>query len=143
MKFGRQVQEEADSIQLVPLIDIVFLTLVFFMTTAVFTTLEKEVDIHLPTASSAAQIDRTRGEIYINLTAEGAIILNDRQLSIEELQDVLYQVAENAPGASIIIRGDRQAALANAIAILNCCKLADIPNVSFAAIQEEPDEGVR
>jgi biopolymer transport protein ExbD len=41
----------------------------------------------------------------------------------------------------VIIRGDRSANLGRAIAILNCCKNANIQNVSFAAVQEEPEGG--
>lgn len=141
MKFGKHEQEEAVGLQLAPLIDIVFLTLVFFMTTAVFTSLESELDIQLPTADSSTEIERSRGEIYINLKSDGSIVLNDRELSVPELQDVLYRVAENAPGASIIIRGDREAALEGAIAILNCCRNADIQDVSFAALAGSNTEG--
>lgn len=140
MKFGKHAQEEAVSLQLAPLIDIVFLTLVFFMTTAVFTSLESELDIRLPTADSSTMIERSRGEIYINLKADGSIVLNDRELTIPELQDVLYRLAENAPGASIIIRGDREASLEGAIAILNACRKADIQDVSFAALSSSNPE---
>ncbi len=140
MKFGRQIQEESESIQMAPLIDIVFLTLVFFMVTAVYSTLESEIDIALPTADSAVQSERTRGEIFINLREDGKIILNDREMDIQELQDVLNRVAEYFPGGSVIIRGDRNAMLGRAVAILNCCKNADIQNVAFAALTEEPEE---
>lgn len=137
MKFGKLPYESEDAIQLAPLIDIVFLTLVFFMTTAVYTSLESEVDIALPTASSAVTSERTRGEIIINLRNDGQIVLNNRELSIPELQDVLNRVAENFPGGAVIVRGDRDANLGRAIAILNCCRNADIQNVSFAALTEE------
>lgn len=138
MKFGRRPAGEAESIQMAPLIDIVFITLVFFMTTAVYSTLESEIDITLPTASHAVPSDRTRGEIYINLRHDGTIVLNDREMTIPELQEVLNKVATYFPGGSIIVRGDREANLGTAIAILNCCKNADIQNVSFAALTEEP-----
>lgn len=137
MKFGRHTVEESQGVPLAPLIDIVFLTLVFFMTTSVFGTLESEIDIKLPTASSAVQGDRTRGEIYINLRDDGRIILNNREVELPELQEVLNRVAEHFPGGAVIIRGDRQANLGRAIAVLNCCKNADIQNVRFAAVREE------
>jgi len=137
MKFGRHAYESEDTIQLAPLIDIVFLTLVFFMTTAVYSSLESEVDIALPTASSAVPSERTRGEIIINLRNDGQIVLNNRELSIPELQDVLNRVSENFPGGAVIVRGDREANLGRAIAVLNCCRNADIQNVSFAALKDE------
>lgn len=141
MRFGRRVQQEAEDIQMAPLIDIVFLTLVFFMMTAVYSSLESEIDITLPTASSAVQSERTRGEIFINLREDGKIVLNEREVTLPELQQILNRVAEYFPGGAIIIRGDREAILGRAIAILDCCKNADIQNVSFAALKEEPHEG--
>lgn len=137
MRFGRQISEETETIPMAPLIDIVFLTLVFFMVTAVYSTVESEIDITLPTASTAEMIERTQGEIFINLKNDGKIVLNGREMEIAELQDVLYRVAKYFPGGAVIIRGDREAFLGRAIEILNSCKNADIQNVSFAAVTEE------
>ncbi|MCP4639788.1 MAG: biopolymer transporter ExbD [bacterium] len=140
MKFGKRVQEETEAIPLAPLIDIVFLMLVFFMTTSVFGAMERELDIQLPTANAAEQTQRAQGEIYINLKSDGTIILNDRAVTVAELQEILNRVAEHYPGGAIIIRGDRDAILGRAVDILNCCKNADIQNVSFAALSEDPKE---
>jgi biopolymer transport protein ExbD len=139
MKFGRNPFQEEEHLQLAPLIDIVFITLVFFVTTTAFNTLESEVDIMLPTASSAVSMERTRGEIFINLEKDGAIVLNNRKVTLDELQDILNRVAENFPGGAVIIRGDREAMLGNAVAVLNACRIADIQNVSFAAFTQEPE----
>lgn len=141
MKFGRRPIHEEDSIQLAPLIDIVFITLVFFVTTTAYSTLESEVDITLPTASSAVSMERTRGEIFINLKRDGSIVLNNRTVTLDELQEILNRVAENFPGGAVIIRGDREALLGNAIGVLDACRNADIQNVSFAAYEEEPSAG--
>ena len=140
MKFGRRQQEEAETIPLAPLIDIVFLTLVFFMATAMYSSLESEVDITLPTADTAQETERQTSEIYINLKNDGKIIVNNREYTIPELQTVLYRVAEIYEGSAVIIRGDREAYLGRAVAILDCCRKADIQNVSFAALDESPDE---
>lgn len=140
MKFGRRQQEESETIPLAPLIDIVFLTLVFFMATAMYSSLESEVDITLPTADTAQETERQTSEIYINLKSDGKIIVNNREYTIPELQTVLYRVAEIYEGSAVIIRGDREAYLGKAVAILDCCRKADIQNVSFAAIDENPEE---
>lgn len=134
MRFGQNIPEQQDAIQLTPLIDIVFLILIFFMVTSVFGALESEVDITLPTADSAIQSERNRGEIFINLRSDGAIIVNNREHTIPELQELLHQVAELFPGGAVIIRGDESAMLGRAIEVLDCCRKADIQNVSFAAL---------
>ncbi len=138
MKFGQRIQQEPEGIPMAPLIDIVFLTLVFFMVTSVYTTLESEIDITLPTAKNVADMERTRGEIYINIRQDGSIVLNDREMDLPELQEVLYRVAEYFPGGAVIIRGDRDAYLGRAVAVLDACKNADIQNISIAALPEQP-----
>lgn len=140
MRIARRIQEEpGGGVPLAPLIDIVFLTLVFFMVTAVYGALESEVDIQLPTADSAVQTERTQGEIYINLRDDGTIVVNDREMGLEELQAVLNRVAEYFPGGSVIVRGDRGAMLGRAIQVLDCCRKADIQNVAFAALPGESE----
>lgn len=134
---GRQLQEETESIQMAPLIDIVFLTLIFFMVTSVYANLESEVDIVLPTADTAKQNERTQGEIFINLRADGAIIVNERKMEVPELQDVLLRVAKYFPGGAVIIRGDTSAQLGRAMQILDCCRKADIQNIAFATTNND------
>ena len=137
MKIGRQFQEESEMIQMAPLIVIVFLTLVFFMVTSVYGTLESQVDIQLPTADSAVQSDRTQGEIFINLRADGSIVVNEREMDIEELQRVLERIASIYPGGAVILRGDRNAMLGRAVEVFDACRKADIQNISISAISEE------
>ncbi len=138
MKFGKfDMGDEGDPVPLAPLIDIVFLTLVFFMVTSIYSTLEAEIDITLPTASSAKMDERTQGEIFINLQSDGSIVLNERNVNLDELKEVLGRVAEYFPGGSVIVRGDREANLGTAIAILDVCRQVDIQNVSFAALPPE------
>jgi len=143
MRFARHLEEEAQTIQMAPLIDVVFLTLVFFMATAVYATLESEIDITLPTADSAVQSERAQGEIFINLRDDGAVVVNNRVMDLANPEDlarfqgILERVAEFFPGGSVIIRGDRAAMLGRAIQVLDCCRKADIQNVAFAALTEE------
>jgi len=137
MRIPRPWQEEAETIQMAPLIDIVFLTLIFFMVTSVYARVESEVGITLPTADSALESARTQGEIYINIRPDGVIVVNDREMDLPELQNVLDRVAEYFPGGAVIIRGDRAVALERAIEVLDCCRKADIQNVSFAALEPE------
>lgn len=132
MKFGKQNFDEVEGVPVTPLIDIVFLTLVFFMVTSVYGALESEVDITLPTADSGIQSERLQGEIFINVRDDGAIIVNERDMEIEELQSVLKRIAEYFPGGSVIIRADRTVVHGRVMQVLDACRQADIQNVSFA-----------
>jgi biopolymer transport protein ExbD len=134
MKISRRFVEESDGIPMTPLIDIVFLTLIFFMVTTVYGAIENEVDIMLPTADSSVQSERTQGEIFINVRADGTIVVNDRVMEARDLEAVLRRVAEYFPGGAIIIRADREAVHGRVMEVLDACRKADIQNVSFAAL---------
>lgn len=136
MRIRRTFEEEPEPIQMAPLIDIVFLTLVFFMATTVYGVLESEVDITLPTAETSKTMTRSQGEIIINIKKDGSIVINNRPVSLSELQDVLVRVSQYFPGSAVIIRGDKEAMLGNAIQVLDCCRKAGIQNISFATIRE-------
>ena len=142
MKFRHVQPEQPESIPIAPLIDIVFLTLVFFMVTSVYSTRESEIDITLPTASTAELSERMQGEIFINLREDGQIVLNGHEVNLKGLQEILDRVAHHFPGGSVIIRGDSKADLGRAIAILNACRIADIQNISFAALPEAFEEAL-
>jgi hypothetical protein len=63
----------AAGMQLAPMIDIVFLLLIFFIVTWQFTRSETELDVSVPTAEEGAELSRPKGEIIINVLPDGAI----------------------------------------------------------------------
>lgn len=141
MKFGRRIQEETDTIQMAPLIDVVFLTLIFFMVSSVYGALEREVDVKLPTAQNGKAEERTQGEIYINIRGDGAIIVNERTMELDELQTVLNRIAEYFPGGSVSIRGDKGVPFGRIIQVMDCCRKADIQDIVFAVVEQEAQGG--
>jgi biopolymer transport protein ExbD len=129
--------EDEPIIFMAPMIDMVFLLLIFFLVTGAFARLESELGITVPTADEAQPARRTPGEIIINLAADGTIIVNQRQLTLDELRDILVKIGQLYKDQSVIIRGDRDAMFGRAIAILDACAKAGIWNVSFAALPSE------
>ncbi len=140
MNFTSRIKEDDPGIPLAPMIDIVFLLLIFFITTSVFARLENEISITVPAAESAEPSKRQLGELIINVREDGSIIVNQRQISPGDLKLLLTKVAETFPDQSVIIRGDRLTDLEDAILILDTCAQAGVWNVSFAALPPEPDE---
>jgi biopolymer transport protein ExbD len=145
VRFGRNQPELSEAIPMAPLIDIVFLTLVFFMVTSVYSVLETEMAVNLPTADEAVQAERVPGEIIINLLspedarlADGEvrdIVVNERAMTLAELEAVLDRVSRHFPGGGVIIRGDAQARHGRVVQVLDACSKADIQNISFATVR--------
>lgn len=140
MNFLARAKMEEVGIPLAPMIDIVFLLLLFFITTSVFARLENEIAITVPTAESSQPNPRQVGELIINLKQDGSIVVNQRQVTLEQLRVLLSRIARQFPDQSVIIRGDSKTDLENAIHILDTCAKSGVWNVSFAAL---PPETVR
>lgn len=118
--------------QFTAMIDVVFLLLCFFITTSVFSQWEMEVDVVLPSAQSSQMPDRLPGEVIINLSKDGAITINQKRYTPDELRDRLSSLAKLFPGQPVIIRADKESLTENLIGIVDLCRMADIWNISFA-----------
>lgn len=118
--------------QLIPMLDIVFNLLFFFVVSQVYSQWETEIDIALPTARTSQSPQRLPGEIIVNIDRDGATIVNGRTMAEDALGDLLKQVAQLFPGQPVLIRADKATAYEHIIRVLDNCRLADIWNISFA-----------
>lgn len=134
---GRQVTEERPVIQMAPLIDIIFLLLIFFMSASIYYQLETEISIKVPTAEESSDTSRTPGEIIINIRKDGTVVVNQRQLEHEDLKKMLNRISKLYSGQPVIIRADRNTYHKDVIKVLDICAGAEIWNVSFATMKEE------
>ena len=123
--------------QFTAMIDVVFLLLCFFVTTSVFSQWEMEVDVVLPSAQSSQMPDRLPGEVIVNLSKDGAITINQRRYTAEELRDRLSRLAKLFPGQPVIIRADKESLTEQLIGVVDVCRTADIWNISFATAANE------
>lgn len=137
MNFRLEHHEERAGLPITPMLDVIFLLLIFFMTTSIYAQLEEEIGIVVPTATEAVPPDRTPGEIIINIAEDGVIVVNQRQYDIASLQDLLYRVGATFKGQAVKIRGDKRTQFGRAVEVLNACAKADIWNVRFAALKDE------
>lgn len=125
-------------VHMAPLIDIVFLTLVFFMTLSIFNQQETEINISVPQAKESTQAMRSPGEIIINIDKAGQFIVNQKNLNQEGLENMLLRVSSLFPDQSVIIRADENTIHKYVINALDACAKANIWNISFATQNEKP-----
>ena len=137
MNFRLEHREEGAGLPITPMLDVIFLLLIFFMTTSIYAQLEEEIGIVVPTATEAVPPARTPGEIIINIAEDGTIVVNQRQYDMASLQDLLDRIGTTFKGQAVKIRGDKRTQFGRAVEVLNACAKADIWNVSFAALKEE------
>ena len=108
MKFRRRAREELE-LNLTPLIDVVFLLLIFFMVSTTFQK-ESEISLQLPRAS-AEPPENVPERLEIVIDAAGGYYINDQELlkrDVESLQTALYELAGGDRELPVTIRADAQ-----------------------------------
>ena len=137
MKFQSQFGSERTGIQLAPMIDVVFLLLIFFIVLWNYARFETEIDISVPAASAGENPERTIGEIVVNVKKEGGIIIEGIERTELETLEMFKSIVAAYPDQALILRGDKEASFDHIVKVLNLCKEANIWNISFATSQPE------
>lgn len=139
MKFASR-QPPAIGIQLAPMIDILLLLLCFFIISWQFSQSETELNVAVPTAQEGAEPDRMRGEIIINVLAEGLIRVEGVTVDPQQLFDKLSKIAKQFENQPIRIRGDGQVPYQRIVEVIDICQKAGIWNISFATQRPSPTQ---
>ena len=116
-------------INLSPLIDMVFLLLIFFMVTTVFVE-ETGVEIQKPTATSAESLDKQ--SILIAITAEGSVVYGGREIGVNGVRGLVARLLQERE-APVILLTDQSARAGVVVDVIDECKLAGAKQVSVAA----------
>jgi biopolymer transport protein ExbD len=129
--------EEA-ALNLTPMIDVVFLLLIFFMVATSFLDPEREIDVDLPTADSAGAVERPPDEIVITVRADGAVLVQGEARDRDALLALLRTAAQHDPDTPVTIRGDRSARHEAVVGVMDACGTAGLYNLSVGTISAEP-----
>ncbi len=137
MNFRGSIQNNAPGFQIAPMVDIVFLLLIFFLVTWNFSRNETELDVKVPKAREGKETRRAVGEVIINVKSNGTVVMNRRQMNAAELQDTLQKIASLYPDQAVILRGDESTDYRHVVEVLDTCRRANIWNVAFATSRPE------
>jgi biopolymer transport protein ExbD len=137
MKFRDANQQQTAELELAPMIDVVFLLLIFFIVTWQFARFERDMDISVPAAEETNDDGRTAGEIIVNVREDGSVVLNGVSVTNEELLSRFQLIADEFPDQSVILRGDAASHFQHIINVLDLVKRSGIWNVAFATTKPE------
>lgn len=131
MKFQNRDPQPA-GMQLAPMIDIVFLLLIFFIVTWQFSRSETEMKISVPSSEEGADPKRVIGEIIVNVRADGEVIVDGRVMSRVQLKEKLENISRQHPNQPVRLRGDAKTEYQTIVEVIDTCQKAGIWNISFA-----------
>lgn len=127
-----------DGINLTPMIDCVFLLLIFFLVATRFEELEREMNVVLPQASEAMPLTAKPKELFVNVDREGHYVVRAQQLSAAELLSVFKQAAADNPGRqTVIIRADKRCVWEHVVEVMNLCNKAHIRDYRVTTAEPE------
>ena len=134
MKHTHTKQESAaESVNLTPLIDMVFILLIFFLVTASFTK-ESGIDVDRTTAKTAAREEQ--GSMIIGVSKDGEIWIDSQKIDMRAVRAHVEHLHAQNPEGTVIILADKSAQTGTTVEVLDQVRLAGVTNVSIAASNE-------
>lgn len=123
----RNNAEDAElHVDFVPMVDVLFNLLIFFLLATSMAQAEREMSIALPHASASGPISAAMREIIVNVDSAGAIQVAGKTLSPQDLTTMLKQAVATNPDQKVSVRGDRAATYAAIAGALDACKLGGV-----------------
>jgi len=128
---GNLMQEdEAEEINMTPMLDVVFIMLIFFIVTASFVK-EAGIDVNRPEAATA--VKKERANILLAVSDKGEIWINKRQIDVRAVQANIERLKAENPQGSVVIQADKKATTDTLIKVMDAARAAGVFDVSIAA----------
>ena len=123
----------APEINMAPLIDMVFLLLIFF---AVSTSFVKEAGIEVERASASTAEIRAQANIMIGVSPEGDVFYEGKRIDIRSVRAHIERALAESPDSGVVVVADKRAETGAVVTVMDQCRLAGAKSVSLAAKRE-------
>lgn len=128
-------RDDQSSINLTPMIDIVFLLIIFFMVGTKFSELnetERDITILVPTVTNAQALTSAPRKRVINVHQDGQIVLDQKPVTLDQLQLELVSARQQYNKLGVVIRGDESSRYGRVAQVIATCKKADISDLNIS-----------
>lgn len=133
------VQRVSPTLPLAAMVDILFLTLIFFMTASALREEEGLIDVSLPSTESP-QPSGYETRIVVTVMEDGTIRMGDSAYTLQELRQTLVALAAQYPDETVVIRGDKDSRLGLTVKIMDIAYHdAKLRNVFLATTKNPPE----
>ena len=122
--------EEEQEINITPMLDVVFIMLIFFIVTASFI---KESGIEIDRPSAVTATVKAKGNILVAITAGGEIWIDRRQVDPRAVRANIERLHAENPQGSVVIQADKDSTTEMLISVMDAAREAGVYNVSIAA----------
>ena len=130
-RLKRRTEIKKGQLDIAPLIDVVFLLLIFFMLTSNFV-VQPGIKVSLPKAVSSEVIRREN--LVVTLTGQDLMFLNDQPVTVQDLEPQIRQAAQD--NKTVLLKADAGASLGRVVEIWDLCRQAGVPQINIATNQK-------
>jgi biopolymer transport protein ExbD len=123
-------------INLVPMIDVIFSILAFFIISTLFLTRSEGLPVDLPQAETSQQQSET--EVTVTIQANGKIALNKEEISLEKLIPEVTKISQNAQETLVIVKADKAVTHGDVVNVMD--RLRQVEGVKLAIATTTPSE---
>ncbi len=134
MRRRRNRGDEDDEVNLTPMLDVVFIMLIFFIVTASFVK-EAGIDITRPPAATAER--KERGNILVAITENDQIWVDRRQVDPRALRANIERLHAENPQGTVIIQADKESKNGLLVKVMDAARLAGVESISIAASETD------
>ncbi len=127
---ARRAKGGSRELNIAPLIDMVFILLIFFLVTTSFVQ-ETGIDVSRPTASTA--VSKEDATILIAIDEDNRVFMEGQQIDVRAVRANMQRALAENPEGSVVVVADRGSSTGTAIRVMDGCREAGAENVSLAA----------
>jgi biopolymer transport protein ExbD len=130
MRRSRYREREESEVNLTPMLDVVFIMLIFFIVTASFIK-ESGIDINRPQAATAER--KQRANILVAINEDGQVWIQRRSIDIRAVRANIERLLAENPQGSVVIQADKNSKNGLLVEVMDQARLAGVANISIAA----------
>lgn len=136
MSSNIQLDDEGDEIPITPLIDAVFLLLIFFLVSTMIKKINRDISIELPESVSAERLSPSDHNRVIGINADGAIFYEGAETTLQSLHKNIRSLALETNDVQIRLDVDRATPTHRVIEVLDLCRFNHLLNVGIRTYDE-------
>ncbi|EIU6824555.1 ExbD/TolR family protein [Vibrio parahaemolyticus] len=125
---------DENAIDMTPMLDIVFIMLIFFIVTTSFVK-EAGLEVNRPTASSAQTVKK--GNIMVAIGAAGDVWVDKRRIEVDAVRANIERLRAESPDGAVVIQADTEANAGVVVKVMDQIKMAGVESISIAATNKD------
>ena len=133
MTKNRRQKSEDVTINLTPMIDVVFLLVIFFMVGSKFSEAESRIKVSVPSVGQLRSISRTPDERVVVVAPDGTVTLDGVQVTLPELKATLAAQHASYPALKVAVRGDGASSFQSIAEVLQTVRSSGVQQMGIAA----------